>query len=173
MSTKALDIERWVLALLIVLKQESDSMTLIETWLTQLQERVVQRDESALEGLLKEIQSKHSLMPELERRRQQIRLELAAVLGVPFEQVTLTRLTILLKGELQNQVSRMRAQLQSQMETLRVQHRGTVMLLADCARFNRLLLNSIFENSHQSMTTYTHKGNAEHTRSSALVNMQF
>ena len=173
MSTKALDIERWVLDLLIVLKEESDAMTLIETWLMQLRERVVLRDESALEGLLKEIQSRGGLMPELERRRQQIRLELASVLAIPFEQLTLTKLESLLKGELQNQVSRMKVQLKSQTETLQVQHRGTVMLLADCARFNRLLLNSIFDTSEQTMTTYTPRGHAQHKRSSDLVNMQF
>jgi hypothetical protein len=173
MSTTALDIERWVLELLIVLKQESDAMALVETWLEQLRERVMERDEAALERLLKEIQAKQGLRPEPEQRRQQIRLELASALGVPFEQMTLTRLKGLLTGELQNQVSRMRDQLQSQTETLRVQHQGTVMLLADCARFNRLLLNSIFEKSHQTMTTYTPRGNAQHKRSSDLVNMQF
>jgi hypothetical protein len=173
MSTTALDVERGVLALLIILKQESEAMALVETWLSQLQERVMQRDESALEGLLKEIQTKQRPMPELERKRQQIRLELAGVFGLPFEEMTLTRLKGLLEGELQNQVSRMRDQLKSQTQALRVQHRGTVMFLADCARFNRLLLNSVFANAHQDVTTYNPRGNAEHKRTSDLVNMQF
>ncbi|MCP4452561.1 MAG: flagellar protein FlgN [Planctomycetes bacterium] len=173
MSTAALDIERSVLALLIVLKQESEAMAQVETWLSQLQERVVQRDESALEGLLKEIQTQQRSMPELERKRQQIRLELAGVLGIPFEEMTLTRLMRLLKGEIQNQVSRMRDQLQSQTQALRVQHRGAVMFLTDCARFNRQLLNSVFDNVHQDVTTYSPRGNAERKRTSDLVNMQF
>ncbi len=173
MSTTAPDIERLVLALLIVLKQESEGMALIEAWLSQLRERVIQRDESALEGLLKEIQTQQGQMPELERKRQQIRLELAGVLGMPFEAMTLTSLKGLLEGELQNQVLRMRDQLQSQTQALRVQHRGTVMFLADCARFNRSLLNSVFENAHQDVTTYNPRGNAEHKRTSDLVNMQF
>jgi hypothetical protein len=173
MSTTASDIERLVLALLIVLKQESDAMAQTEAWLLQLRERVIQRDESALEGLLEEIQSPQRGMPDLERKRQQIRVELAGVFGLSFEELTLTRLKGLLEGELQNQVSRMRDQLQSQTQALRAQHRGTVMFLADCARFNRLLLNSVFEKSHQNVTTYTPRGNAEHRRTSDLVNMQF
>ena len=173
MSTTAPDIERLVLALLIVLKQESEGMALIEAWLSQLRERVIQRDESALEGLLKEIQTQQGQMPELERRRQQIRLELAGVLGMPFDAMTLTSLKGLLEGELQNQVLRMRDQLQSQTQALRVQHQGTVIFLADCARFNRSLLNSVFENAHQDVTTYNPRGNAEHKRTSDLVNMQF
>ncbi len=173
MSGTAPDIERLVLALLIVLKQESEAMSLIEAWLSHLRERVMQRDESALEGLLKEIQAQQGQMPDLERQRQQIRLELAGVLGVPFEAMTLTSLKERLEGELQNQVLRMRNQLQSQTQALCVQHRGTVMFLADCARFNRSLLNSVFENAHQDVTTYNPKGNAERTRTSDLVNMQF
>jgi len=173
MSTNALDIERWVLELLIVLKQESEAMVLVETWLTQLWERVVERDESALEGLLREIQSKQGIMPQFEQRRQGIRLELAAVLGVPCDQVTLTTLEAVLTGELQNQVSNMKDHLRSQARALRVQHQSTVLFLADCARFNRLLLNSIFQNRHKNVTTYSPRGHAQHRRSSDLVNMQF
>ncbi|MCF7972293.1 MAG: hypothetical protein K9N55_00600 [Phycisphaerae bacterium] len=173
MSRHALEIERWVLDLLIVLKQESEAMTQVETWLSQLRESVIQRNESCLDGLLKEIQARRGLMPELEARRQGIRLALTTVLDLPFEQVTLTKLESLLTGELQHQVSCMKTQLQSQTRMLRAQHQGAVMFLMDCARFNRLLLNSVFDKSHQSMTTYTHRGNPEHTRSSALVNMQF
>jgi hypothetical protein len=173
MNRHALEIERWVLELLIILKQESDAMTEVEAWLQQLREKVIQRDESALDLLLKDIRGKRTLLPELEVKRQAIRQELSTVLGLPFEQVTLTRIESLLTGELQHQVSHMKARLQSQTRALHVQHQGAIMFLMDCARFNRLLLNSVFENIPQSTTTYTHRGNAEHTRSSALVNMQF
>ena len=50
---------------------------------------------------------------------------------------------------------------------------GTVMFLADCARFNRVLLNSLFEHANQGVTTYTPRGNAQHRRSSGLMNVQF
>jgi len=173
MSTKALDIERWILELLIVLKQESEAMAQVKQWLEQLREGVMQHDELGLESLLKDIQTQQGLMPRLEERRQQIRMELARILEVSFEQVTLTGLLCLLEGELHHQVTRMRDLLQSQAESLRVQHRGTAMLLADCARFNRLLLNSIFETSHAQVTTYTARGHAEQKRSSDLVNLQF
>jgi len=173
MSTKALDIERWVLELLIVLKQESEAMVLVKTWLMQLRERVIERDESALEGLLNEIQSKPDLTPQLEQQRQRIRLELATVLGIPFEQVTLTSLECVLTGELKIQVSHMKAQLQEQTQALQVQRQSLATFLADCARFNRLLLNSFLNNTHQNVTTYSPRGHAQHRRSSDLVNMQF
>jgi ribosomal protein L34 len=172
MSTNTLDIERWVLELLIVLKQESEILARIETWLGQVRHKVVERDESGLEALLKDIQATQGQRGMLEQRRQQIRQALATVLGLPFQQVTLTRLTGLLEGELKTQVSRMKSRLHTQTETLRAEHRGTAMLLVDCARFNRMLLNSIFEESHQTVTTYTPRGNAQHKRSSGFVNMQ-
>jgi hypothetical protein len=173
MNTHTLDIERWVLDLLIVLKHESEAMGQISMWLAQLQERVMQRDEPALEALLKEIRTNENLMPELERKRQSIRGDLATVLGLPFEQLTLTRLEDLLTGDLQNQVSQMKTQLQIQTGALQTQRQGAVMFLADCTRLNRQLLNSVFDNTQQSHTTYSARGNAEHQRSSALVNLQF
>ncbi len=173
MNTHTLDIERWVLELLIVLKQESAAMGQVSMWLTQLQESVMERDEPGLEALLKEIQTHENRMPELERKRQSIRGDLAIVLGLPFEQLTLTRLEDLLTGELQNQVSQMKAQLQVQTGALHAQRQGAVMFLADCTRLNRQLLNSVFDNRQESHTTYSARGNAEHQRSSALVNVQF
>lgn len=173
MNANPLDIERWVLELLIVLKQESEAMAQVKAWLEQLREGVMQHDAPELENLLKEIQAKQGSMPQLEQKRQQIRMELARILGVSFEQVTLTGLLGLLKGELRNQVMRMRDLLQSQTESLRDQHRGTTMLLVDCARFNRLLLNSIVDSSNSQVTTYTARGHAEQRRSSDLMNLQF
>ncbi len=173
MTTQTLDIERWVLELLIVLKQESEAMAQISMWLTQLQERVMQRDELGLEALFTEIRTHENLMPELERRRQSIRGDLATVLGLPFEQLTLTRLEELLTGELRNQVSQMKAHLKTQTRRLHNQRQGTVMFLADCIRLNRQLLNSVFHNTPQSHLTYSARGNSEHQRSSALVNLQF
>ena len=131
MSTQALDIERWVLELLIVLKQEAEGMVQIKTWLTQLRERVIERDESALEELLRDIQSKPDSMPQLEQQRQKIRLELATVLGIPFEQMTLTSLERVLAGELKNQVSQMKALLQEQTQALQVQRQSLTAFLAD------------------------------------------
>lgn len=173
MSLHTLDIERWVLELLMVLKQESDALAQVEAWLEELRERVMQRDESALEALLKDIQARHGRMPELEHKRQAIRASLATVLNLPAEQLTLTVLEGQLTGALQEQVSCMKTQLQHQTEALRLTCRGTVMFLAECARFNRLLLDRVFDNTHERVTTYSPRGNAEHQRSSALVNMQF
>jgi len=116
--------------------------------LDELRGLVVKRDDANLANLLERIEAEAAGRSAHELKRQSVRRKLAPIYrGASAEEMTLSRLeseSVLPEGT-RVQVAMRREKLRSLVEELRKEYAATVLLLADCARFNRLLLESIFE----------------------------
>jgi len=126
--------------------------------LDKIRSLVVKRDENSLKGLLQNIQVQTDEYKEQEARRRDIRGELARLFNWSPQQLKLSELETVLPEILRSQVKSKKVELQSLTERLKKEHLSTVLLLAECARFNRLVLRSIFDCDSQDVVTYSSGG---------------
>lgn len=126
--------------------------------LDQLRCLVVKQDNDGLSQLLNKIQSEVKGHHENGLKRLALRKELAFSYGCDIEQLTLSRLETVLPGQKKLQVSQRKIKLQTLSARLKKEYENTQRLLSDCARFNRLLLKSIFNLGRSEATTYNAAG---------------
>ncbi len=141
--------------------------------LNELRSLVIKRDDASLGRLLESIQAESDSYRSHELKRQSMRKELAAALDCSFEQMTLSRLEATLVGEKKAQVTERKVKLRTLTEELKKEHLSTAMLLSDCARFNSVLLRSIFDIGKTGMVYYSSDGAAKRQSDTAFVNLQF
>ncbi len=173
MKAAAIVVEDKVDELLIVLDKDIQHMRESLSRLDEMRSLVVKRDEAALSKLLESIQAESDSYRSHELKRQSIRKELAAALDCSFEQMTLSRLEATLVGEKKAQVTERKVKLRTLTEELKKEHLSTAMLLSDCARFNSVLLRSIFDIGKTGMVYYSSDGAAKRQSDTAFVNLQF
>jgi len=97
-------------------------------------------------------------------------------LGCNLEQMTLTRLEEVLPEGKKAQVTERKDKLRLLAEELKKEYLSTAMLLSGCARFNKLLLKSIFDLGKTGMVYYNSNGAAKRSvlgRNTAFVNLEF
>jgi hypothetical protein len=143
------------------------------SWLNELRALLIRRDDAALARLMDKIRLESDSYKTNELRRQSLRKELADIFQCPFEQMTLSRLEAVLPQETVEQVVQKRAQLKPLVDQLKKEHLGTMLLLAECARFNNLLLTSIFELGKTGMLVYGPGGTASRQNDNVFVNFHF
>ena len=173
MKTATIGIEDKVDQLLTVLDRNIRHIMENLSRLNELRALVVKRDDVSLHKLLESIKSEPNDYKENELKRRSLREELAIASGCSLKQMTLSRLEAELSGEKQAEVAERRKKLQTLAEKLKKEHLSTTMLLADCARFNSVLLRSILEFGQAGTTTYSPKGSTERQTNSAIMNFQF
>ena len=173
MKTTAIKIEGRVDELLTVLDRDIQYMHESLSRLNELRTLVVKRDDTALARLLEDIQTEADSYRDNELKRQSIRNELAVVLDCTPEQITLSRLETELSGTEKVQVAERKAILRTLAKELKKEHLGTMMLLSDCARFNGLLLKSVFNLGGTGTVTYNSNGYTKRQTDIAFVNLQF
>lgn len=173
MKTTAIEIEDSVEKLLVVLDKDiqhiQDSLSLLD----EMRSMVIKRDDASLGKLLDSIQTASDGYKNNECKRQSIRKELAAALDCNIEQMTLSRLETILPGEKKAQVADRKTKLRLLTVELKKEHLATAMLLSDCARFNSVLLKSVFELGKIGTVTYNSNGSAKRQTDTAFVNLQF
>lgn len=158
--------------LLVVLDRDIQHIRESLSRLNELRSLVVKRDDTALGKLLESIQSESDSYRSNELRRQSIRKDLAIALGCSLEQMTLSRLEAELTGEKQAQVTERKAMLRSLAEELKKEHLSTALLLSDCARFNSVLLKSIFEFGKTGTFTYDSNGFTKRQTDTTFINFR-
>jgi flagellar biosynthesis/type III secretory pathway chaperone len=141
--------------------------------LNELRGLVIKRDDAALAKLLGTIRAKADSYAANESKRQLIRKDLANALGLAVEQMTLSRLETALSNGRKAQVANKKAELQSLINKLRQEHLSTAMLLSECARFNNLLLRSIFDLGQTRTLTYRANGATKWQTDKTFVNLHF
>ena len=173
----SLSIEDSVKQLLIVLDDDIRRLSRTSSRLDELRSLVIKRDEAALASLLSEIETEAEChQPQRARgsNRQTMRKELADALGIDrVEEVTLSRLERVLPEVMAVQVTQRKSKLQSLVKNLRREYSATVLLLADCARFNRLLLESIFQWGASATVVYGSDGATRRQGGCNIVNLKF
>jgi len=140
--------------------------------MNQLKSSVIKRDSDCLAQLLKKIQADSSGHKNNESKRKSIRKELAHSLGCPVEKITLTRLAQMLPEEKKSLIVERKEKLTELLNQLKNEYHATAVLLSECARFNRILLKTLFNNKTAETITYDADGSARRYFDSAFVNMK-
>ncbi len=172
MRTIASEIESKIGELLVCLDKDVRHIEESLSHLNELRSLVIKRDEAALGKLLESIRARSDQYAGHEADRLSIRKDLANMLDCKTEQVTLTALVAWLPEDRREPVMEIQARLRSLTEELKKEHTSTALLLSECARFNNLLLRTVFGLGQTEEVYYNSSGAAKRQRDSALVNLQ-
>lgn len=167
------DIELQVDELLKGLDADARNLQNSLSLLNELRGLVIKRDEVALRRLLKTIQTGAASTAEAGAQRESARRKLADSLGWQIGETTLSRLETVVSGRRRIEISEKKAQLMSLTGALRTEYSRTSLLLSECARFNRLLLENILQSGRTRGVTYASDGSTKQQSQTAFVNMQF
>jgi hypothetical protein len=173
MKTLTLEIEEIIDQLIVILDRDIRHLEDNIATLDQLRRLVVKQDNTALSQLLGSLQSQAKNYRENELTRQTLRSELAFMFGCSVEQITLSRIEEQLAQEKRTEIIKRKSKLRILAGLLKKEYLSTQMLLADCARFNCMLLKSIFEAGRPESTTYSPRGAAQRQADTVFMNLQF
>lgn len=140
--------------------------------LDHLRAAVIRRDEGALEKMSDEVRHESFRKAQYDRAMQALRQSLARILGCRAEEVCLSRLCQQVEPAVQKDLSERQKTLQLIIRRLNNEVHATEALLQECARFNRLLLNSLLGNQPQAVT-YDARGISRWSPQGNLMNMRF
>ena len=146
------------------------------SYLNELRTLVIKRDDTGLKQILDNIHAKSESYKEHELMRQTIRKKIADILGCNITQVTMSMLETKLEVTKRNLVKVKKEQLKSLVEIFKREYTGTIVLVSECARFNRLLITSIFNLGKTGSVVYDANGTINKRRDnnkSWLVNCNF
>jgi hypothetical protein len=164
--------EARVAALLDVLDEDIRHLESTISRLDTLRSLLIKRDNAALEKLLEDIRRQADAHGANERKRQQLRRDLAVDLGCAEGDLTLSMLQGKLTGAAGAAVADRQVRLQSLAAQLRREYTLTVLLLRDCTRFNRSLLRAFLGSAGRGGTTYSPAGVEQHPTGAALMSME-
>ena len=169
----AIKLEDKIDKMLTVLDKDIQHMQENLSRLNELRSLVIKRDNAALGRLLESIQGNADSYAANEAKRDSIRRELSAATGCAVEELTLSRLETAVSGDRKIRITETKTRLKSLAEELKKEYLSTAMLLSECARFNNLLLRSMFGFGKAGTTTYNSSGIAKRQTDAALVNVKF
>jgi hypothetical protein len=160
-------------ALLAVLDDDirhaETSLSLLDT----LRSLLIKRDDAGLERLLNELRHETEVHFTTERKRENLRRELAGAMGCRPPDVTLSALIRVLSGERRAALAERQERLKSLTAKLKREYTLTTVLVADCARFNRTLTRVFFGLDGKGMMTYSATGSARPQTGIAMVNLHY
>ena len=172
MRTIESEIEAKVDELLVCLEADVKQIQENLSYLNEMRGFVIKRDDEALGKLLENIKAKANRYDGNELKRQSKRRELANLLGRKIEKVTLSELALLLPHDSRERVIEMQTKLRALTDELKKEHMSTSMLLSECARFNNLLLRTVFDLGQSGSVYYNSNGAAKRHMDAALMNME-
>jgi DNA repair exonuclease SbcCD ATPase subunit len=147
--------------------------------LDTLRSLLIKREDAALQQLLEEVRRQAEAYQANEQKRQQLRRELAAALGCAQGDLTLTRLQRALADTShpeppcwQDALADRQARLRSLAAQLKREYTLTVLLVRDCLRFNRSLMQIFFGIGGRGQATYSPTGAPRPESGAALMSMK-
>jgi len=140
-----------------LLDDEASLLDVRRSQLHSLRGAIVDRDDEAVERLLRQIERAQELQSATDEKLNTVRRALAEQLGCPASEVKLSALIAELPKPLRGALADRRQRIIDLAERLQIEHMRTVMLLGECARINRLLMESLFPDS-RGVTTYSTAG---------------
>ena len=159
--------------LLKVLDEDIQHLETTLSTLDTLRSLLIKHDDSSLNELLDDIRKHASAHATNERRRQELRTELAEVLACDAHKVTLSTLQASLPDDRRQAVADRQTKLKSLVQRLRREYSLTSQLVSDCARFNRSLVHAFFGLGNKRGLTYSPNGIATQMMDASLVSLQF
>ncbi|MCE5186742.1 MAG: hypothetical protein LLF76_11525 [Planctomycetaceae bacterium] len=139
--------------------------------LDHLRAAVIRRDENALQQMFEQVQQESGRKVQYAQAVQMLRQKLANLLNCPIEEIRLSAISTRLEPQAAREVSMRQAALQTLVRRLTNELTATQALLRECARFNRLLLNSMFGRQHAA--TYDAHGMSRSNVQGGLMNLRF
>jgi hypothetical protein len=159
-------------SLLEVLDEDARHLESTLTRLKSLRALLLKREEAGLAKLLEEVRTQADTYRRNEQRRQQLRRELAADLGWAEGDLTLSRLQSKLAGPSRAALAQRQARLRSLGVELKREYSLTVLLVRDCIRFNRSLMQILLGCGGRGTATYSPTGATRHEFGTMLMSMQ-
>lgn len=147
--------------LLEALDSELELLAAKRAEMEQLLAALVSRDNAALERLLPRMEQTQQEQSQADREVERISSDLAAQVGCPLERPRLSQLAPYLPSDLARVLEDRRRALTDELGLLRRRHMEMSMLLHECQKINRLLLECILRES-TGPRTYSAKGNLRH-----------
>ena len=152
------EIENLVDEMLKCLDVDAEQIRINLSRLNDMRGLVIKRDDTALSKLLESIHSESESYLEHETKRHEIRQKLAKALNCSLETVTLSMLETRLSETKRNQVREKRAHLKSLVQDFKKEYASTIILVSECARFNKMLMKSIFSRNKTDSVYYGANG---------------
>lgn len=171
MITETPQITETVAELTELLDEEIALLTARLEQMELLSAAMVSLDDDAMEPVLERMERTQSQQQQTDNRLAQVRESLASLAGLPVRQMRLSRLVRELPEAMGRQVERRRDRLVELSDELRRHHLQTVLLLAESARINRLLLDTLFPAS-EPVTTYDTGGADQWRPDTGLVDTE-
>jgi len=138
--------------LLAALDQQIDLLEAKRSQLADLFDGLIARDEEAVEAVLERIERTERLQTAADSYLSRVRGELARVIGGEGRKLRLLDVIEQLPPEQSRALADRRGRIVELSDSLRRQHLQTVLVLGECARINRLLLESILPEGESVMT---------------------
>jgi hypothetical protein len=154
-----------------LLDEQIALLTLKRSQLEALSTLLVQRDEDPMERLLAQMEQSQALQADTDLRLSALRSALADELGGPADSVRLGALLEYLPQGLRESVAFRREQIADLADQTRRQHLQTSLLLMECSRINRLLIEALFGQT-RSCQTYDPSGAAAWQSDAGLVDAE-
>ena len=172
MKVEAVAIQNKVDELLAVLDKDVQHIQQSLVWLNELRSLIIKRDDAALSRLLQTIRAESDSYVKNVQQRQALQKDLADALGADGQQVTLSRLEVVVQEEKKAQIASVKTKLRTLVEQLKKEHLSTALLLTECARFNNLLLRAIFDLGRTGTVYYSPNGVAKLKTDTAFISLQ-
>jgi len=138
--------------LLGVLDAEAELLERKRRQLADLSDALVRRDDDATEGLLEQIELAGRQQESVDANLGALRRTLAGRFGCRADELRLSDLIERLPADRAAQVDTRRRRIVDLAESLRAQHLRTALLLMECARINRMMLESMLPRGDTVMT---------------------
>jgi hypothetical protein len=173
MTSQIIELTQKTEDLLGILELDIQRIERIIQNLDNLRGLVVKRDEKGLGRLLETIQSESQIYSHNEQQRNQLRKEMAGLIGCPQESMNLSVLKKhLLQPGLIEQVGDRQLKLRNLVMRLKREYVSTVALLSDCARINSALLKCVFGWGRGNLVCYDSAGEISRQNDAAFMNMR-
>ncbi|MCK4887366.1 MAG: hypothetical protein KAS96_08255 [Planctomycetes bacterium] len=168
----AVDIEDKISELMMVLDIDIAHLQESLLRLNDLRMLVVKRDNDKLGKLLMTIEASTNSHKENEQRRQRICQYLAEAAGTGSKYATLADIEQMIDGPMKLEFNRRRLKLKVLASEVKNDYLSASMLLADCARVNRMLLDGIFGGGKGREISYSANGSAKRENNINFMSME-
>jgi hypothetical protein len=166
-------IEELIEEFLALLDADAVRLEATQGYLNTLRAGVIKRDEAAMIQLLETVSAEQDDRDAIENKRRSLRQIAAVAFGCTAEEVNLSRIMEYATPPLRQDVLRRQQTLTRLVEEFKTEYMATAILLNECSRFNRLLLDSIVGGRCRGVTTYNASGQMKRPNGSGFIAMQF
>ena len=118
---------------------------------------VIHRDEAMMTELAEQVDAQNQERQEADKRREALCRQLGELLGCDARQVNITAICGLLDSEDRAELEDKRRVVKELVSRLKIEREGTELLLRECERMNRAILNEMMGSGRRTMT-YTRRG---------------